>query len=177
MLFLAVTLAAVMDPLAFQRQAGPLATMDADCDGCDFKNRSDDSAFYVKNGEWFVALHAPDGWYHARLPVQDGVTPGKITEENGVRRVSFHQHAFGPSVDVDAEWVWPCVKGDCAVEAVPTSLVDHDNDIEVEGQLIAVASNSSVRVDVLFTKMQIGDSVDWRTRIQRLRGSHSFALP
>jgi len=177
MVLLAVTLAAIVDPLAFARQAGPFAAMDADCSGCEFKNRLDDSAFFVRQGEWYVALHAPDGWYHARLPVQDGVTPGRITEENGVRRITFHQHSFNRSVDTDAEWVWPCVGGNCTVEAVPTSLTDHENDVQVDAQLTAVASGGSVHLDVLFTKLQIGDSADWRARIQRLRGSHSFAVP
>jgi hypothetical protein len=177
MVFLAVTLAAVADPLALARQAGPFATMDADCSGCEFKNRQDDSAFFVRQGEWYVALHAPDGWYHARLPIQDGVTPGRITEENGVRRVTFHQHAFSRSVDTDAEWIWPCAGGSCTVEAVPTSLTDHQNDIQVDAQLIAVASGSSVRLDVVFTKLKIGDSAEWRAHIARLRGSHSFSAP
>jgi hypothetical protein len=177
---LAVTFAAIVDPLAFEKQPGPFATLEAACgDGCEFVNKNDDSAFFRRSGDWYVVLRDHDGWFRARLPIQDGVTPGRITEENGVRRVAFSQHAFSRAVDIDADWVWPCVGGACTAQPVPISLRDHarTGEIEIDAQLLTFSSAGRVRVEVLFTRRKIGNSADWRARIEALRGSHSLSLP
>src|SRR4051794_13207050 len=132
-LLVVVTFAALVDPLAFEPQRGPYATADAACGNSErSENRGEDSVFCQRLGDWYVALRSPDGWFLSRLPLQIGVTPGRVTSDGAMQRVSFAQHAFDRDTDVDGEWLWLCRDGQCAAQAIPISIHDRSRGVQVD---------------------------------------------
>jgi hypothetical protein len=180
-LLVVVTFAAI--PFASEPLFGPFATMEAACGSASqIKNPAPASAFCDRNGAWHAALRRPDGWFIVRLPVQDGVTPARIEGTPPAYRIRFHQHAFSSDgVDVDGDWVLPCVNDRCASEAIPVDVRDRSRDVEVD-----VAADVLVRPDragrtevtVVFTKLRVlGQSprvAEWRALVERLRGQHTL---
>jgi hypothetical protein len=175
-----VTFAAV--PLSVEPVFGPFATMEAACDNAShIKNANSGSAFCDRNGAWHAVLHGPEGWFIVRLPLQDGVSPARIESTPPVYRIRFHQHAFSAEgVDVDGEWLLPCVNQSCATEAIPMDIRDRSRDVDVElkADVLTRSSGPSWELTVVFIKVRIvgeGPRVaEWRGLVERLRGHHRF---
>jgi hypothetical protein len=178
-LFLVVTFAAL--PESAEPLFGPFATLEAACgNASQVKNSTPNAAFCDRERAWHAALHGSDGWFIARLPLQDGVTPARIESAPPLHRIYFHQHAFSAGgVDVDGDWMLPCANQKCASEPIPIDVRDGSRDLDVEVKaeaLIRVERPDTWELTVIFTKLRIlGTSrraAEWRALVERLRGHH-----
>jgi hypothetical protein len=161
---------------------GPYPSAEEAC-GAPLEKASETSAFCQREGLWLLTLRDGDGWYVGPLPLQEGVTPIEVEGVPDVFRVRFAQHAFrATSVDIDGEFVWPCVGHACANQAVPVDVVDRSEggDIEIGGSVV-VTDGAHPSFNVTFWKLRIlGETpraAMWRSLVAQMRGQHTFSLP
>jgi hypothetical protein len=168
--------------------SGPFASAEAACAVVGGSRCRVRGAFLEAETGWWVLL--PDGgrWRAAHVPLE-GARPHHLEARPPLYTVRLTQHAYtAGGLDVDGEWLWPCVAGACTASPLPLTVRDRSRDTDVDIaadpaalHIDAERSGAPLVVDVVFKSTRVAGSSaragDWRIRIEALRGRHVLPRP